>query len=97
MYNTEETGSTLRIYEWTGPDNIIVYERSGSCCRCGQCCEGCEHLIMMNSFGSCSVINEVGKDWDMGCKVWPSEPQHIENHSSCSYAFRVVEVKEYGN
>jgi hypothetical protein len=57
--------------------------RTGTCLRCGLCCESCAHLLV-NSIGigkpnatSCRVYAARLYEGYKGCILWPSEPIQI--------------------
>lgn len=85
--------------------SIVTYERSGYCCRCGECCVGdpsdgtigepavegyCPlYRILPDMKGWCSDREHM--IYKQGCNVWPTNPNQISDKPSCTYQFKVVE------
>lgn len=98
-----ETSEEVRIFSHDEDGSVTIYERSGYCCRCGECCVGdpfdgeegepavegyCPLFRMQGLLGSCS--NREHPYYLSGCNVWPSHPNQIEDKPSCTYKFKVV-------
>lgn len=82
----------------------VTWIRSGSCCRCGECCmSGNPFETGENTEipGACPLLIRDGEVFACGdrqhpyylsgCAHWPSIPQHIADYPSCSYVFRRAE------
>jgi hypothetical protein len=81
-----------------------MWRRSGSCCKCGDCCRGpiddlpeqtdgaCPYLGKEhNGERLCAIHGTVGTYWAHGCNVWPSDPVHIENYKRCTFRFEWID------
>jgi len=70
-----------------------IYERTGYCCQCGQCCVGCKMLIWIteNERGICGnrVRNEP-QECNQDVRTWPNCPEHIIGRSKCTYKFKLI-------
>lgn len=93
-------------FEHLTPDGVEIYERTGECCRCGECCkddpfdgsegpavvEGyCPLYRLLNGRGHCS--NREHPYYLNGCNVWPTHPGQLEGKPSCTYRFKLLEIK----
>lgn len=81
-----------------------VWERSGECCRCGECCKGdpfngelgeapvCDYCPLFrwlqDGRGSCS--DRKHPYYLSGCVDYPTRPEQITDKPSCSYTFARV-------
>ena len=92
--------SELRIFDH-GPNGKFI--RSGTCCRCGECCFGdpfegergipeiegaCFLLTFANGKFSCKDRQD--PYYLKGCNEFPSHPGQIADKPSCSYRFEEV-------
>jgi len=85
-----------------GPNGI--FERSGECCRCGQCCmtgdpfegemgepeiSGACPLLSFHA-GLYTCIDRQNPYYLNGCNVFPTHPGQISDKPGCSYKFQKV-------
>lgn len=68
-------------------EKMKTLERTGTCNRCGECCEGCHHD---NDDGVCPVWDEMPTD--RGCRVWPTHPFEVPPY--CAFKFYDAETGE---
>ncbi len=93
------------VQQYTNPTTGITWERSGSCCGCGDCCVGdpyseatdvyCPHFV----WGKMPTETVPGFGWcagrdspyyNAGCNVWPQDPSEIADKVHCSYVFTQI-------
>lgn len=75
-----------------------VWERSGDCCRCGECCKGDpfggDHdycpLFRWLEDGRGACVDREHPYYLNGCNVFPTRPEQIADKPSCSYIFERV-------
>ena len=69
-----------------------VWKRTGYCCQCGSCCEGCPikafKWLDEGKRGIC--LQRTSSYYLSGCNVWPAHPEQIRFHPKCTYKFEVV-------
>lgn len=86
----------------------VLWERTGSCCRCGECCKSgdpfngelgeaavegaCPLFGWRDGLGHCT--DRTNRYYVHGCASWPSVPKQIREYPGCSYVFARVEESD---
>lgn len=79
----------------------VTYRRTGYCCRCGDCCKTgdpihgtmapvCPLYQEVDGIGGCTDRSASNSYYWNGCRLWPSEPDHVADKPRCTYRFEVV-------
>ena len=77
-----------------------MWLREGECNRCGDCCRSGNPFT--GEPGTCPIAQEMPDGtihctdrtnhyYMIGCRFWPSMPEHIVDYPRCSYTFKWVE------
>jgi hypothetical protein len=61
--------------------------RTGECSHCGECCQGCDLLKMLEGRSHCSVHGQMDTYYGTGCHEHPRCPQDASHTPSCTYRF----------
>lgn len=84
------------IYEhWDG----TVWERTGYCCQCGECCLGCPFTRQIDKY--CIYLKQITSDrfictgrhtdyHKVACSKWPVLPAQIKHLPKCTYKFKQI-------
>ncbi len=86
---------TLDLVKVNASDGFSL---TGGCSNCGECCAGCEHLVLRKSGkSSCAIYGRRLYRGFKPCVLFPSQPVALNKYPRCTYEFDQMEPNGRGS